>query len=133
MSQENVEVVRTAWDHFVATGKPLDEVLAPDFVWDMSTFRGWPEQSCYEGVEGLRAFLRDWFEPFDDLEFEVEGHHDVGDGVVTVIRQHGHAKASGVPVEMRYGAVTFVRGGFLARAKVYADPDEALKAAGLEE
>jgi hypothetical protein len=66
MSQENVEIVRRAWEHFLSTGESLADAFAPDFVSDMSTFRGWPEQPHYEGVEGLNAFLRDWFEPFDE-------------------------------------------------------------------
>ncbi len=132
MSQANLELVRRAWEHFVRTGEPLAAVFAPEFVWDMSPFRGWPEQLYYEGVEGMDAFLHDWFEPFDDLEFVVEGYHEAGDDVVTVVRQHGRARASGVHVEMRYGVVTLVRGDLLSRAKVYADPGEALKAVGLE-
>jgi len=131
--EENVEVVRRAWQHFIAMHGFAEELAAPDFVWDMSSFRGWPEQLYYEGVEGMDAFLHDWFEPFDDLEFVVEGYHEAGDDVVTVVRQHGRARASGVHVEMRYGVVTLVRGDLLSRAKVYADPGEALKAVGLEE
>jgi len=126
--EENVEVVRRAWQHFIAMHGFAEELAAPDFVWDMSSFRGWPEQLYYEGVGGMYAFLRDWFEPFDDLEFVVEGYHEAGDDVVTVVRQRGRARASGVGVEMRYAVVTFVRDGLLARAKVYAEPGEALNA-----
>ena len=133
MSQEIVEVVRRAWQHFVSTHGFAEELAAPDFVWDMSSFRDWPEQPYYEGIEGMYAFNRDWLEPFEDLEFVVEGYHEAGDDVVTVVRQHGRARASGVRVEMRYAVVTFVRDGLLARAKVYAEPGEALKAVGLEE
>jgi hypothetical protein len=58
MSQENVERVRRGYECFAATGDFLGESTA-DFVWDMSKFRGWPEQQTYEGVEGARVFLRD--------------------------------------------------------------------------
>ena len=132
MSQDNVELVRRAWEHFISTQVVPEELLAPDFVWDMSPFGAWLEQPYYEGVEGVHAFLHDWSEPFDDLAYVVEGYHDVGDDVVTVIRQHGRAKASGVPVEMRYAVVTSVRNGLQTRAKVYAEPDEAFKAVGLQ-
>lgn len=128
MLEENVEVVRRAWQHFIAMHGFAEELAAPDFVWDMSSFRGWPEQLYFEGVEGIYAFLRDWFEPFDDLEFVVEGYHEAGDDVVTVVRQRGRARASGVRVEMRYAVITFVRDGLLARAEVYAEPGEALNA-----
>jgi hypothetical protein len=32
MSQENVEVVRRAWQHFVATHRLAEELAAADFV-----------------------------------------------------------------------------------------------------
>ena len=127
-----MELVRRAWEYFLSTQGVPEELLAPDFVWDMSPFGGWLEQPLYEGVEGVNAFLRDWSEPFDELEFVIEGYHDAGDDVVTVIRQQGRAKTSRVPVQMRYAVVTSVRNGLQTRAKVYAEPEEAFKATGLK-
>ena len=62
MSQENVEIVRRRYEHLAATGEHFTETTALDFVWDMSTFRGWPEQQTYEGAEEARGFLRNWIE-----------------------------------------------------------------------
>ena len=64
MSQENLEIVRRRYERLGATGEPFTETetTASDFVWDMSTFRGWPEQQTYEGVEEARGFLRNWIE-----------------------------------------------------------------------
>ena len=50
MSQENVELVRERNGHLVATGEVEDDWFEPDFVWDMSTFAGWPEKQEYLGV-----------------------------------------------------------------------------------
>ena len=47
MSQENVEGVRRGYEHFRETGDFQEETFAPGFVWDMSTFRGWPAQHTY--------------------------------------------------------------------------------------
>ncbi len=82
MSEQNVEVVRRSWEHFRTTGGPDEELLAPGFVWDMSTFRGWPEQQQYEGAGGVRAFLREWVGAFDDRSIELESVHDAGEDVV---------------------------------------------------
>jgi ketosteroid isomerase-like protein len=135
MSQENVDVIRRGWEHFQTHGEPPEELMAPDFVWDMSTFRdilGVDEQ--YVGAEGVRRFLREWGETFDDWRIEVESYHDAGeDKVVTVCVQHGTFRAGGVPVEMRLGQVWTVRDGLEVRMQMYADPDEALRAAGLAE
>src|SRR6187431_2207965 len=105
MSQANVDVIRRGYEHFRASGEMHGEITTPDFVWDMSNFRGWPEQQTYEGVEGARVFLRDWLEAWDDWEVEVEALHDAGDKVVALVRQHGRSKTSGLPVDMAYGQV----------------------------
>ena len=134
MSRENVEIVRRAYEHRRATGDFLEEVLAPDFVWDMSNFRGWPEQQIYEGVDEARRFIRDWTAAFDEWAIEVEALHDAGgDKVVGVIRQRGRSRTSGLPVEMLFAQVYTLRDGKEVRMEMYADPAEALKAVGLEQ
>jgi len=105
MSQENVELVQGGFAHFQEEGDFLEAIIAPDFVWDMSKFSGWPEQQQYTGIEGARRFLRDWTEPFDDWEIEVEAFHDAGEEVVVILRQRGRSKATDMPVEMHLGQV----------------------------
>ena len=132
MSQENVEIIRRGYERFAA-GAGAGGTAAPDFVWDMSKFRGWPEQQTYEGAEGARVFLRDWLEAWDDWELEVEAFHDAGDKVVAIVRQRGQSRTSGLPVDMAFGQVWTVRGGKSARMEMYADPVQDLKAVGLSE
>jgi hypothetical protein len=50
MSAENVDIIRRGYEEFIATGEPTEDIMAPEFVWDMSTFRDWPERNTYEGV-----------------------------------------------------------------------------------
>jgi ketosteroid isomerase-like protein len=99
----------------------------------MSTFRGWPEQQTYEGVEEARGFLRNWIETWDDWELDVEALHDAGDKVVAIMRQRGRSKASGLPVDMSFAQVWTIRDGKLARMEMYADPGSGLKAVGMSE
>jgi ketosteroid isomerase-like protein len=127
-----VEVVRRSWEHFRVTGGPAEELLAPGFVWDMSTFRGWPEQQRYEGAEGVRAFLREWVGAFEDWSVEPESVHDAGEEVVWVCRQRGRSKLSGAEVDMVFAQVWSVRDGMLTRMQMYADPAEGLAALGFE-
>ena len=128
-----MEIVRRAYAHRQARNDFLEEVLAPDYVWDMSHFRGWPEQQTYKGIEEARRFIRDWTAAFDDWNIEVLALHDAGgDKVVGVVRQRGRSKATGLPVDMLYAQVFTIRDGKQIRLEMYADPDEALKAVGLE-
>ena len=56
MSQENVELVTGALQEFIATGQ-LTDAVAPDFIWDMSNFRGWPDQPRFHGSAGFSEFI----------------------------------------------------------------------------
>ena len=133
MSEENVEFVRQDLEHFRKTGDFLDEDFAPEFVWDISTFRGWPEQKTYEGIEGAREFIRTWADAWDEWELDVVGLHDAGDRVVAVMRQRGRAKSTGLAVDMTFAQVFTIEGGRETRMQMYADPAEAIEAVGLTE
>ena len=65
MSEENVATVRASLEHFAATDEFL-RTLAPDFVWDMSTFVGWLDKPRFHGADGLREFVTIWRSPYDD-------------------------------------------------------------------
>ncbi len=133
MSQENVEIVRRGWERWIATGEFLAGIRNEDFVWDMSTFRGWPERQTYPGVDGATEFLREWNKAWEDWEIEAEDFLDAGDRVVTTVRQRGRSKATGVPVDMHFGQVWTLEDGEQVRMQMYASPEEALQAAGLSE
>jgi ketosteroid isomerase-like protein len=131
VSHERVETVRGVYEHVATTGELPPEKFAPDCVWDMSTFEGWLEQPTYAGFEAAAEFVRDWVRIWDDWELILEELHDAGDGVVGVVRQRGCAEETGVPLEMRFGQVWTFRGETLIRTENYADPAEAMAAAGL--
>ena len=131
MSQENVENVRAGYEQFASTGHFVAENATPDFVWDMSHFHGWPEQTVYNGPEGAETFLREWAAAWDDWELDVEALHDAGDKVVALVRQRGRSKAAGLPVDMYFAQVWTVLDGKQTRMDMYSDPNEALQAVGL--
>ena len=123
--------MRRGYESFIATGELAEEFVDPQFVWDMSTFRGWPERQTYEGAEGAREFLAAWVEAWDDWTLEIEELHQAGDRIVAIAHQRGRAKATGLPVDMRFGQVWTIRGGKQVRMEMYASPEEAMTAAGL--
>jgi len=131
MSAENVDIIRRGYEEFSATGEPTEDIMAPEFVWDMSTFRDWPERKTYEGVEGMREFVGDWTAAWEDWRLEVEDLVDAGDEVVAIVRQSGRSKTTGLPVDMRFAQLWTLSDGRQTRMRMYADPEEALRAAGL--
>ena len=131
MSAENVEIVRLGYDEFLATGELVERITAPEFVWDMSTFQGWPERQTYEGPEGTREFLTEWVGAWEDWRLEVRELIDAGDDVVAILHQSGRSKTTGLEVDMDFAQVWTIKDGKQTRMRMYADPDEALREVGL--
>jgi ketosteroid isomerase-like protein len=132
VAEENLEIVRERFALFIGSGENRAEWYAPEFVWDMSTFGGWPEKQQYPGAAGVDEFLSSWLEAWDDWHLELEEARQADDGrVVAISRQSGRSKATGLEAEMRFAQVWTLRNGLYIRMEMYADPDEALRATGL--
>ena len=132
MPERNLETARRAYEHFVATGEPLEETFHPDFVLDMSTFRGWPERQVYDGVDGLREFISDWFGTWEPgWEFAVTELREVGEMVLVLIEHQGRSKEGGVPVEMEIAHVLDFEDGRQSRLRAYMGHAEGLAAVGV--
>jgi ketosteroid isomerase-like protein len=131
VSEENVARVRQSLEHFAATDEFLN-VLAPDFVWDMSTFTGWLDTPQFHGADGLREFVTLWRAPYDDWSMQLTEIHDRGGNrVLALLEQSGSPHGSNALVHLQYGLLCTVRDEKLRRVEVYASYDAALQAAGL--
>ena len=135
MSQENVELVKRAWEAW--SSGDIDAVLEtcdPAVEWDLTSFEGWPEDDVYYGHEGFRRFLEEWRGSWDRFEARAEEYVDGdGDRVVALCWQRGFGAGSQVPVEMDLATVFTLEGGVVCRIEAYSDRQEALKAVGLRE
>ena len=132
MSQENVEVVKRAWeatvrrDYETALGLYDPEVtLEPGFLDN-------PEE-VFRGLDGVREMYQSLLGVFADFTATVEEWIDAGDDVVAILRVSGRGRQSGVPVVSLEAHVWTVRDGKLWRLRIYPTRAEALKAVGLEE
>jgi ketosteroid isomerase-like protein len=133
MSQENVEVVRKGIAAFIESER-LSEFFAPDVVWDMSTFSGWPGQSEFRGLDEFNDFLDAWIEPYDGWSYEVEKILDAGGNrVVVTVHQRGKPRGTDSWIDAHFAIVYTIEGELIQRGQVYASGDEALEAAGLSE
>ena len=134
MSQEKVEVARrlfAAWNDGRVAG--ITPFLASDVEWHDPPFL--PDAAIHRGREEVIRHLQD-FERTGviDLTFNVEDVRPAGDEVIVQVEVHGRGVRSGAPSGgLRGFYVCLWRGGLLARIRLFADGDEALKAAGLSE
>jgi len=137
MSQENVEIVRRIYGwlnrgDFKGPGgrRLVRELFDPDVelqqledvVGTAGTFRG------YEGLVKARDELTD---ALVDMQWHPEQHFELGDSVAFAVRAVGTGRASGVRSDVLVGHLWVLRAGRVLRWVVYANFDEALKAAGL--
>src|SRR4051812_10213645 len=124
MSQENVELVRDAFQTFSAEGiNAALSFFSPDLVW-YPTDR-WLEGPAYRGHDGMRRLEAAFSENFDDFRFEVHDIRDAQDRVVALIDMTGHIKHSGAEISQRLGlVVSGFRDGTFARSQVGMKPSK---------
>jgi ketosteroid isomerase-like protein len=134
MSQENVEVVRRAYEAW--NRRDVDEaaeLLAPDIEWQMPP--NLPDADTWRSSDevalGLETFLESWTE----LRVEVHELIDAGDRVVALVHYSGQAALTGMAVEGQGvdAAVWTLRDGKATKVQMYGGTDDALEAVGLRE
>jgi ketosteroid isomerase-like protein len=129
MSKEDVDTIRTGLD--ALNRRDLDAMLAnlqPDA--EMVPLRAVLDGTVYRGHDGLRQWLADMAEDWDDLRIETEELRDLQGGRVLVLgRFHARGKSSGVNLDHRAAWICEVAGGRMARIRFFEDAAAALRAA----
>jgi ketosteroid isomerase-like protein len=133
MSQENVEVVKVAYDAFAREGLDrfmehhTDDVEYRQVLGEMA---GKPRH----GKDAVRAWLQDWIDMFDGFWMELVELIDAGGVTVfTAERFGGRARVSGVETDQANWTVFTIRDGKIARGHEYPTREQALEAAGLRD
>jgi ketosteroid isomerase-like protein len=103
--------------------------LGDDFEWIVP---GHPEGDVRRGAEGVAEFVREWIEPWEDMEVEWDLQQVGADQVLAIIDMRGRGRESGVPAEMHFAQLWTFRDGRAVRMAMYYDMDEARRAAGLD-
>jgi hypothetical protein len=60
MSQENLDLLRRAFEYVERTGEILPEAVHPDIVLDNTTFRGAIIPGTFVGIEEVNEWLAEW-------------------------------------------------------------------------
>jgi ketosteroid isomerase-like protein len=132
MSQENVEVVRRAYDAYLRND--LDAAYAclhPEI--EFHTYSESPEAGVYQGREAVRRYNESLFEQFESFRVEIEEVVAAGDRVVVVSTQYAVPKGGQQEIDVHMTEVWTIRDALLAERHSYSTRAEALRAAGLEE
>jgi ketosteroid isomerase-like protein len=129
MSQEDVEIVRRAYEHFNRTHAPAYELFDPNVEWH--TAADLPDTGTHRGHSGVAALFSAWAGSFDDFRADVEELVDAGDHVVVWCTLRGRVRDSGAMVELPEAHVWKFRGANVVEVREYRTRGEALEAAGL--
>jgi uncharacterized protein len=132
VSQENVEVVRRIYAHWVPGSSPAkSNLLHPDIEWVNPSYA--LEPGTRAGVDAFTSITEGLDDTIKALRMDVERLVDAGDRVVVIATMRGQGSTSGVEVENRHGSVWTIRDGKAVRFQWFNEPAEALEAAGLRE
>jgi ketosteroid isomerase-like protein len=132
MSQENVEIVRRAYEHLNrGDAEGLVELCDDDFLMDMSERVFNPDM--YEGHDGIRRFYEGVREAWDSYQWDVEETRVAGNAVVALLHCRAQGRKGGPPVDWRVAWLWTFQLGRAASVRFYRDQAQALEAAGLSE
>jgi ketosteroid isomerase-like protein len=134
MSQENVEIVRRAFESI--NQRDVDGALedaADDFEVDWSNSLS-PVKGIYRGKDQVRQLWAGFVEAFAELHWDAEEIIDVDESrVIAVNHVRMRGRGSGVEVDATGAQLWTISGGKAQSLKLYQSKDEALEAAGLSE
>jgi ketosteroid isomerase-like protein len=133
MSQENVEIVRAAYDAFERGDLDgVSQLHDPAIEWQTSAED--PDVATHRGRVAVRRYFEGYMETFPGFRAELEECVAAPDRrVFTTTRYTGRARASGMDMDWRQSVVYTVECGLIVRAEEYFNREEALEAAGLRE
>ena len=130
MSKENVEFAKSVFRRWNAGERRFpDQEIHPDVVL-VSRLLG----EAVRGRAGVRRYLREIDEQFDEWTMAIDDWRDAGDCVAALGHVSFRGRRSGVAFDQPVGILFEIRDGQLRRFETFLDePAEALKAAGLSE
>ena len=132
MSQENVEIVRAAYEAIARRDREaldaiLREHLAPDFEFE-AVLTG----ATYKGADGLWELLDD-IQDTVGYRPEVQEAVDLDEHVLIVLRMSGRGSRSGAAVAQQGAVLVTFDGSTLVSGQSFASKADALEAVGRSE
>jgi ketosteroid isomerase-like protein len=132
MSQENVEIMRTAMEAFNRRdGDALDALLGEGA--EIVPVRAALEGTIYRGRDAGGQYCRAVDAAWENLRWEIEETRHDDDWVLALGWIRGVGRQSGVTINARAGWVAHLRGGQITRFQTYGERTHALEAVELSE
>jgi ketosteroid isomerase-like protein len=133
MSQENVEIVRSAYAALAE--QVVEAVLAfthPQFETTTPSSLA-SEPDTYRGHEGVRRYWGSFDDAMEGVYLERREFTSAGDKVLVDTKLHARGRTTGIETEQRAFLVWTLHEGLVIGLETFAERGQALEAAGLRE
>jgi ketosteroid isomerase-like protein len=129
---DDIETIRAAYDAFNRGDGSIFEYFDPDVEWVPAP--QFIENAPVRGIEGMRRLLETYTEPFEEVHWiPVRIEKGAEEGLfVAVIDAEVRGAGSGAEVGTRVAHLIRMRDGKLVWGRVYPNPSEGLRAAGVD-
>jgi ketosteroid isomerase-like protein len=133
MSQENVEIVREAYDAYNREGiNGILRYLDPEVEWRNPADS--PIAGVFIGHQGVLEWQRLADEAFEGMQFEPERIDELPDGrILAVVRFRFRARASDMDAEVAFAHLITWGDDTVTAVRMYTSEAAALEAVGLSE
>ncbi len=134
MSQENVEIVRWAFEEGLAQRTVdlpgIGERVAPDYLFH--TRSGFPGRTVYR-LDELTELWADLDATFTDHSMVPTRYEEIGPYVLVTLQQTARLRGSDHEINLTLYQLWLLSGGKIQETWVFTYKEEALEAAGLSE
>ena len=131
---EPEELVREIYDGLNRRDtERVREHFDPEVEFVSATARVEGEASVFRGYDGMREYVAQISDIWEDAHWEVESVQQVdADSALAIVVFEGSGPGSGVEIEQRVAALFTVRNGKVLRIEGFSDLAEGRRSAGLE-
>ena len=127
MSQENVEIVRRAYESLARRDwDGLWAAVHSDFQLHTQL------AGSYRGPDEAQRFAEDRFVAFESFTAEPEEFFEGDDRVVVFVTQRAQPKGTSAVIEIKTGDLWTLRDGKVLTLETFPEREKALEAAGLQ-
>jgi hypothetical protein len=129
MSQGNVDLVRDQYARWNA--REFDawiEAFDPEVEYMSSVVASMDGGGVYRGHEGVRQFVREYFEGWEQFRLQPNEYIDAGPHVAVVLRATAQGRGSGIEIDREIAHVWTFRDGRAVRHQSFTSRAEALAA-----
>jgi uncharacterized protein len=135
MSQQNVELIRDAYERWRAGGATSGaipvEIYADDVEWDLSAYPLVDLPSHGRGRDNLLNTFAKYLSGWRDYRPDAREFIDAGQHVVVVLHEQAQIADSDVVLEREVFQVWTLRDRLVTKWRVFQTREEALRAVGL--